>query len=141
MSQLTFQRIHLVFACIGWFVLASTLKLAASTFTDPASTLPFAQRTGVRMYDRIVDEPREVPNPWNRNLEHTNLYGDMMKQAGFATAFVTPMSDSSGGKDYTSLVDHADILSVHAGAAPKIVARTRQKFVRGSRARCSTAPR
>ena len=72
----------------------------------------------------IVDEPREVPNPWNRTLVDTCLYGDLMKEAGFTTRFVTPMGDTGstpGGKvlDYTALVDHTDIISIHAGAGSK----------------------
>ncbi|MFH1706899.1 MAG: hypothetical protein ABIF71_03155 [Planctomycetota bacterium] len=64
----------------------------------------------------IVDEPREVPNPWNRNLKFTCLYGDWMAEAGFTTRFVTPMGDGgSGGLDYTELVKHTDITSIHAG--------------------------
>ncbi|MGD0094610.1 MAG: hypothetical protein ABSE73_32265, partial [Planctomycetota bacterium] len=70
---------------------------------------------GLPVAVEIVDEPREVPNPWNRNLEHTNLYGDWLREAGVAPTFVTPMGDSQSGKDYTSLVDHADIISTHAG--------------------------
>ena len=76
----------------------------------------------------IVDEPREVPNPWNRNLLHTCAYGDWMKQAGFKTRFVTPMGDGSGGKDYTALVDHSDIISIHAWQrSAKMLARTRER--------------
>ena len=69
---------------------------------------------GVAYAIEIVDEPREVPNPWNRNLTHTNTYGDWMAEVGFRTRFVTPMGDTNGGKDYTSLVDHTDIVSLHA---------------------------
>ncbi|MFC1582598.1 hypothetical protein ACFL4W_03560 [Planctomycetota bacterium] len=67
----------------------------------------------------IVDEPREVPNPWNRNLKDTNTYGDWMGEVGFTTRFVTPMGDGSRETDYTSLADHADIISIHAGAGSK----------------------
>jgi hypothetical protein len=61
----------------------------------------------------VVDEPREVPNPWNRNLADTIAYADMMKQAGITT-FCTPMGDGGGGLDYTVLPEHLDIDSVHA---------------------------
>ena len=74
----------------------------------------------------IVDEPREVCNPWNRNLPHTNAYGDWMAKAGIKTRFVTPMGDTNGGKDYTSLVDHTDIVSIHAWPrSAKLLARTK----------------
>jgi hypothetical protein len=74
----------------------------------------------------IVDEPREVPNPWNRNLKHTCLYGDWMGEIGFTTRFVTPMGDG-GALDYTELVDHTDIISIHAGVgSAKMEKRTVQ---------------
>jgi hypothetical protein len=75
----------------------------------------FIKQTGVPTAVEIVDEPREVPNPWNRNLVHTNLYGDWLKEGGIFPTFVTPMGDKQSGKDYTSLIDHADIVSTHAG--------------------------
>jgi hypothetical protein len=42
-----------------------------------------------------------------------------MKEVGFTTRFVTPMSDGSGGKDYTGLSYHTDIMSIHAGKGSK----------------------
>jgi hypothetical protein len=75
----------------------------------------FAKGAGLPMAVEIVDEPREVPNPWNRTLEQTNRYADWMREAGLATGFVTPMGDRNDGKDYTSLVEHAAIISTHAG--------------------------
>jgi hypothetical protein len=75
------------------------------------------EQLGMAYAIEIVDEPREVPNPWNRNLQHTCRYGDWMAEAGFATRFVTPMGDRGGNDlDYTELANHADIVSVHAGA-------------------------
>jgi alkylated DNA repair dioxygenase AlkB len=42
-----------------WVDLASGwLRGADRVFDELAATLPFRQRTGVRMYDRLVDEPR-----------------------------------------------------------------------------------
>jgi hypothetical protein len=74
----------------------------------------------------IVDEPREVPNPWNRNLADAIRYGDMLHEAGLTT-FITPMGDTNSGKDYTALVDHADILSVHGGkSSAKFMRKTRE---------------
>jgi hypothetical protein len=72
------------------------------------------EKTGMAYAVEIVDEPREVPNPWNRNLKHTCLYGDWMTEAGFTTRFVTPMGDG-GALDYTELAKHTDIVSIHAG--------------------------
>lgn len=74
----------------------------------------FLDSLGVAYAVESVDEPREVPNPWNRNLKDTNTYGAWMKEVGFTTRFVTPMSDEGGGKNYSSLVDYADIVSLHA---------------------------
>jgi len=74
----------------------------------------------------IVDEPREVPNPWNRNLADTITYADMVREAKL-TGFITPMGDNGGGKDYTILADHADITSVHAYKASNgLMTRTRK---------------
>ncbi|VTS05606.1 hypothetical protein [Tuwongella immobilis] len=71
------------------------------------------QSLGMPVAVEIVDEPREVPNPWNRNLADTLTYARYVRQAGL-TGFVTPMADSNGGKDYTPLVDAVEIVSVHA---------------------------
>ncbi|HYG75950.1 MAG TPA: hypothetical protein VEK08_13180 [Planctomycetota bacterium] len=87
----------------------------------------YIQQSGVPVAFESVDEPREHPNPWNRNLEHTNTYADWIKEACSIPVFVTPMGDGNSGKDYISLVDHHDILSIHAWQASKrILARTRE---------------
>nr|MBA3708506.1 hypothetical protein [Planctomycetota bacterium] len=75
----------------------------------------FVRAKGLAIAVEIVDEPREVPNPWNRTLADTITYADWMREAGIATGFVTPMGDSGSGKDYTALIDHAGIISTHAG--------------------------
>ncbi|MCW8130555.1 MAG: hypothetical protein KIS92_09420 [Planctomycetota bacterium] len=74
----------------------------------------FVEKMGVPVAFETVDEPREVPNPWNRNLVHTNTYADWIREAGGLKTFTTPMGDAQSGKDYTTLVDHHDIISVHA---------------------------
>lgn len=73
----------------------------------------FLDQMGLPVAVEVVDEPREVPNPWNRNLADTIAYADMLHEAGLRT-FVTPMGDSNQGKDYTVLAEHVDIISVHA---------------------------
>jgi hypothetical protein len=73
----------------------------------------FMDKVGLPYVVYTVDEPREVPNAWNRNLEHTNKYGDWAKECG-VTTFVDPMSDGQAGLDYTTLVDHYDVIAVHA---------------------------
>ena len=75
----------------------------------------------------IVDEPREVPNPWNRNIADTLVYAKMVKEAGL-TGFVTPMGDTNSGKDYSVLADHVDVLSVHGWkASAKLMERAAEK--------------
>jgi hypothetical protein len=86
----------------------------------------FLEKTGLPVAVEIVDEPRETPNPWNRNLADTLTYAGMLREAGLRT-FVTPMGDTNGCKDYTVLADHADIISVHAWKASEgLMKRTRQ---------------
>jgi hypothetical protein len=88
----------------------------------------FIEKTGMPVAMEIVDEPREVPNPWNRNLADTINYGDMLHQVKGIRTFVTPMGDTQSGKDYTSLVDHADIISVHAYKSSKrMMQKTKEK--------------
>jgi hypothetical protein len=73
----------------------------------------------------VIDEPREVPNPWNRRRDETIRYADWVKEAGF-TNFVTFIADFNGNKDYTPIVDHIDIVSVHAwDASKKLIAKAR----------------
>ena len=84
----------------------------------------FNEKMALPVVVYTVDEPREAPNPWNRNLEQTNRYGDWAKETGITT-IIDPMSDSAGGLDYTSLVDHHDIIAVHAfEGARKLIEKT-----------------
>lgn len=88
----------------------------------------FIQKTGLPLAVEIVDEPREFPNPWNRNLADTIAYSDLLHEVKGLRTFVTPMGDTNNGKDYTVLVDHADIISVHAwkGSA-KLMEKTQEQ--------------
>jgi hypothetical protein len=87
----------------------------------------FIQHLGMPVALEIADEPRENPNPWNRNLADSIAYGDLMREAG-VTLFITPMSDTESGKDYTALVDHADIIATHAWKpSAGLIARTHEK--------------
>lgn len=75
----------------------------------------------------VVDEPREHPNPWNRNLADTLRYGKWMGQLG-VQRFGTIMGDRNGGRDYTPLVDVLDAVSVHGNnASQKLQAKTLEK--------------
>ena len=86
----------------------------------------FTDRMGLPVAVEVVDEPRETPNPWNRNLEQTCTYADWLREAGSPATFVTPMGDTNQGRDYTGLVDHVDIVSVHATSHSKrMIQRTR----------------
>jgi hypothetical protein len=88
----------------------------------------FLKQSGFPVAVQTVDEPREMPNPWNRNLAQTCLYGDFLKEAGVSPTWVTPMGDVNGGKDYTSLVDHHDIIATHAGkGSERLMTLTLQK--------------
>jgi hypothetical protein len=98
-------------------------------FLDSAKKFgSFLKQCSLPLAVQSVDEPREVPNPWNRNLEQTDTYADWLHEAGVTNVFVTPMGDSGAGKDYTALVDHHDIISTHAGkGSAKLMSATPQK--------------
>ena len=83
-------------------------------------------KTGLPVAVEVVDEPRENPNPWNRRRDETIRYADWLKEAGF-TSFVTFMSDQDTGKDYTPIVDHIGIASVHAwDMSRKVIDKSRK---------------
>jgi hypothetical protein len=87
----------------------------------------YIRKSGLPVALEVTDEPRENPNPWNRNLADSITYADLMREAG-VTSFITPMSDKEGGKDYTILVDHVDILATHAWKqSAGLIARTHEK--------------
>lgn len=65
----------------------------------------------------LVDEPRENPNPWNRNLADTIRYCDLAGKIPGAVRMIDPMGDVNSDKDYLSLLDHVDIIDTHAGPA------------------------
>jgi len=98
-------------------------------FLNSAKTFAaFLKQCGLPLAVQSVDEPREIPNPWNRNLEQTDTYADWLHEAGVQNVYVTPMGDNNSGKDYTALVDHHDIISTHAGkASTKLMTLTPQK--------------
>ena len=83
----------------------------------------FTRPLGLPVAVEIVDEPREVPNPWNRTLAQTIIYADWMREAGIPTGFVTPMGDAREGKEYTTLIGHAGIISTHAGSGSERLMR------------------
>jgi hypothetical protein len=85
----------------------------------------FLDRLKLPVAVEAVDEPRAMPNPWNRNLADTLTYADLLRGAGLPT-FVTPMQDREGDLDYTVLVEHADIISTHGwSASAELMRRTR----------------
>jgi len=74
----------------------------------------FIDKMGLPVAMEVVDEPREVPNPWNRNLADSISYANMLHEVKGLVTFIDPMGDTNSGKDYTVLVDHVDIMSTHA---------------------------
>jgi len=92
----------------------------------PAAEEAFLLQQGLRLAEPASDaEPREVPNPWNRNLADTMTYGRWMQEVGLP-CFITPMGDVQSGRDYTPLVDVADVISVHPGeGSHNLQAKTR----------------
>jgi hypothetical protein len=87
----------------------------------------YIRKSGMPVALEVTDEPRENPNPWNRNLADSITYADMMHEAG-VTSFITPMSDKGGEKDYTILADHVDILATHAWKeSAGLIARTHEE--------------
>jgi len=87
----------------------------------------YVQQSNLPVALESVDEPREHPNPWNRNVEQTNTYADWIKEVCGLPVFVTPMGDENNGKDYTSLTAHHDILSIHAWpASSRTVTKARE---------------
>ncbi len=90
----------------------------------------FIDNSGLPIAVEVIDEPREVPNPWNRNLADTITYAKMLKEVGM-TRFITPMTDGSGGLDYRPLVDNTDIISIHAWkASAKILTKAQEDKVK-----------
>lgn len=67
---------------------------------------------GLPVAMEAIDEPREVPNPWNRRRDETIRYGEVLTEAGF-DPFVTFMGDVNNGVDYTPIVEAVNIVSVH----------------------------
>lgn len=75
----------------------------------------WGRRQGMPLVLWVVDEPREHPNPWNRNLEDTLCYLRLAGRVQGAVRTVTPMGDSNSGKDYLPLLDEVEIIDTHAG--------------------------
>jgi hypothetical protein len=87
----------------------------------------FLKSIGMPTAIEVVDEPRETPNPWNRNLADTLAYADMLHEVPGLKTFVTPMSDGNSGKDYTVLAEHVDVVSIHAWPPSRgLLERTRR---------------
>lgn len=76
----------------------------------------YIDKMGLPFAPIIVDEPREMPNPWNRNIDQTIKYADWVKEVGGLTPQIPFTADTNGDppKDYVPICDHVDIISVHA---------------------------
>ena len=81
----------------------------------------FVDKMGLPFTPNVIDEPREMPNPWNRNMEQTIVYADWIKEVSNFTTQIPFTGDGSGDpfKDYTPICDHIDIVSVHAYESSK----------------------
>ena len=101
------------------------LKDFGAAFTSGImQTVEWAQRTDTPLVLWVVDEPRETPNPWNRNLDDTIGYLRLVGQVEEAVRMVTPMGDTNRGKDYMPMLDHLEIVATHATASSrKMIAR------------------
>jgi len=96
-------------------------KNAAGQYRD------FLTKTGLPVAVEICDEPRETPNPWNRNLADSLHYARLLREVGCITTFITPMSDGNSGKDYSVFPEHVDIVSIHGWkASEKLLRRTHE---------------
>jgi hypothetical protein len=84
----------------------------------------FVKGMGLPVAVNVVDEPRENPNAWNETLGATLAYADACREAGGLTVAVNPMADVNGGKNYTVLVDHCDIISTHPWAQSQQMIQT-----------------
>ncbi|HYF49102.1 MAG TPA: hypothetical protein VEJ63_06840, partial [Planctomycetota bacterium] len=62
-----------------------------------------------------VDEPRSMPNPWNRTVPDTIEYMKMLREVSPDIKIeVDLISDHGHNVDFTQFLDHIDVLSVHA---------------------------
>ena len=103
-------------------------QFKAEFITGARKYAEFLKQCGLPVAVQSVDEPRDTPNPWNRNLEQTDLYADYLREAGVGNILVTPMGDTNSGRDYTALVDHHDIIATHAGRpSERLMTLTPQK--------------
>ncbi|MBN1807703.1 MAG: hypothetical protein JW909_01455 [Planctomycetes bacterium] len=73
----------------------------------------FLETVGLPSMVWSVDEPREVPNAWNRTVKDTITYLDWMGEIGMKNRMVTPMADFAGGADNIVLTAHCDVMTPH----------------------------
>ena len=87
-------------------------------------TVNWAADNGVPLILWVVDEPREMPNPWNRNLDDTIAHLKIIEGMPGATRMSTPMGDTNKGKDYMPLLDHLEVVATHPTPhSAKMIAR------------------
>ncbi|HTL51505.1 MAG TPA: hypothetical protein VL860_02905, partial [Planctomycetota bacterium] len=90
------------------------------------------KKTGLPMASAVVDEPREVPNPWNRNREQSIKYSDWVREVGGLATFIDFASDAThtpkgDDLDLVPVLGHIDIASVHAYTSGKRMIAETQK--------------
>jgi hypothetical protein len=83
---------------------------------------------GLPLVFQAVDEPRAIPNPWNRTLQDTIVYLKLIKEANSAIPTEEDvMGDDSHGADNTELVKHLTVLSTQGGPHAKGMIEAAQK--------------
>jgi len=71
---------------------------------------------GIPLVFQAVDEPRAIPNPWNRNLKDTIAYLQLIREANPNIKVEEDIiGDGSHADDNTLLVKHLDVLSTQGG--------------------------
>ncbi|MFP6886794.1 MAG: glycoside hydrolase domain-containing protein [Opitutales bacterium] len=83
-------------------------------FSANRQFVEWGEKTNTPLVFWVVDEPRETPNPWNRNLADTISYLKLAGKVKGAVRMITPMGDSNGGKDYLPILDHLEIVATHS---------------------------
>jgi len=85
----------------------------------------WAEKNDLPMLLYVVDEPRETGlNWWNRNLEDTLKYLDLLKSVPNARTYIPITGDENNGVDYSILADKLDVVATHpTKSCRKLMAR------------------
>jgi len=85
----------------------------------------WAEKNDLPMLLYVVDEPRETGlNWWNRNLEDTLKYLDLLKSVPNARTYIPVTGDENNRVDYSILADKLDVVATHpTRSCRKLMAR------------------